>query len=75
MTHMQNSSLSMASWNRTGLQADEKTSDTMKRSFVSDGRLDSIIAERVVYKSRVPAGAIPRGVNFVLGGLAGFVGV
>ena len=36
-----------------------------------------IVAERAVYKSRVPrAGAIPRGpVNFALGGLAGFVDV
>ena len=46
---------------------------TMKRNCGSDGRLDSTVAERAVYKSRVPADAIPHGVNFVLGGLAGFV--
>ena len=52
-----------------------RTRDTTKHSFVSDSRLESIVAERAVSKSRVPAGAIPRGVNFALGGLAGFVDV
>ena len=44
---------------------------TEKRGLVGESRLELIVAERAVSKSRVPAGAIPRGVNYVLGGLAG----
>ena len=44
---------------------------TEKPGLVGESRLEAIVAERAVSKSRVPAGAIPRGVNYLLGGFAG----
>ena len=44
---------------------------TMDQVTVSDWHHEAIVADRAVAKSRVPAAAIPRGVNYVLGGLAG----
>ena len=44
---------------------------TMDQVTVSEWHHEAIGADRAVAKSRVPAAAIPRGVNYVLGGLAG----